>query len=149
MLTYWYCYMCVQCLNNLYRYLTKAFCWHWHQPLTIVVGWEIFWIAFFFMGYLCFLGKIYYMCICDKRWYQSLNTYSHIVNKTWSLQVPDCATSVFSRLSWPWSNISYQRLPVVSSDYNIPRHQARQTEASICNIFIFYRDKQTKASIYF
>uniref|UniRef100_A0ACD5WGU7 Uncharacterized protein n=1 Tax=Avena sativa TaxID=4498 RepID=A0ACD5WGU7_AVESA len=46
------------------------------------------------------------------------------------LKVPDCATSLFSRFSWPLSNISYQRLPTVATDENIPRHQTRQMEGS-------------------
>ncbi|XP_024316034.1 rhomboid-like protein 20 isoform X4 [Brachypodium distachyon] len=44
------------------------------------------------------------------------------------LQVPDFATSLFSRFSWPFANISYQRLPVTRTDENIPYHQARQME---------------------
>ncbi|XP_024316033.1 rhomboid-like protein 20 isoform X3 [Brachypodium distachyon] len=44
------------------------------------------------------------------------------------LKVPDFATSLFSRFSWPFANISYQRLPVTRTDENIPYHQARQME---------------------
>ncbi|XP_044350547.1 rhomboid-like protein 20 isoform X2 [Triticum aestivum] len=44
------------------------------------------------------------------------------------LKVPEYATSLFSRLSWPFSNNSYQRLPIATTDENIPDLQARQMQ---------------------
>lgn len=46
------------------------------------------------------------------------------------LKLPDFATSLFARLSWPFTNISYQGLPITSTDGNIPSHQARQMEGA-------------------
>lgn len=46
------------------------------------------------------------------------------------LKVPEYATSLFSRLSWPFSNNSYQRLPIATTDENIPHHQTHQMQGA-------------------
>ncbi|VAH80839.1 unnamed protein product [Triticum turgidum subsp. durum] len=46
------------------------------------------------------------------------------------LKVPEYATSLFSRLSWPFSNNSYQRLPIATTDENIPHRQTHQMQGA-------------------
>ncbi|KAL6853805.1 hypothetical protein ACP4OV_019834 [Aristida adscensionis] len=44
------------------------------------------------------------------------------------LKFPECATSLFSWLSWPFSNNSYQGLPTTETDGSIHSHPVRQVE---------------------
>ncbi|KAF8716777.1 hypothetical protein HU200_025869 [Digitaria exilis] len=44
------------------------------------------------------------------------------------LKFPELATSLFSRLSWPFYSIPYQGLPTTENDGNIPSHQVHQNE---------------------
>ncbi|KAJ1285858.1 hypothetical protein BS78_03G310400 [Paspalum vaginatum] len=44
------------------------------------------------------------------------------------LKLPDFATSLFSRLPWPFSNNPYQGLPTTENDGSIPARQAHQNE---------------------
>uniref|UniRef100_A0A453FR81 Peptidase S54 rhomboid domain-containing protein n=1 Tax=Aegilops tauschii subsp. strangulata TaxID=200361 RepID=A0A453FR81_AEGTS len=46
------------------------------------------------------------------------------------LKVAGYATSLFSRLSWPFSNNSYQRLPIATTDDNIPHRQTHQMQGA-------------------
>lgn len=88
-------------------------------------------MAIFFRVYLCCVSLVRFACPYVMR------LYLRCKGNFESLQVPEYATSLFSRLSWPFSNNSYQRLPIATTDENIPDHQARQMQASICNRLIF------------
>lgn len=44
------------------------------------------------------------------------------------LKFPEFATSLFSQLSWPFSNNPYQGLPTTENNRSIPSHQAHQIE---------------------
>ncbi|CAO2177844.1 unnamed protein product [Urochloa humidicola] len=46
------------------------------------------------------------------------------------LKFPEFATSLFSRLSWPFSTNPYQGLPTTENDGRIPSHQVHQTEGA-------------------
>ncbi|KAL6614311.1 hypothetical protein ACP70R_036581 [Stipagrostis hirtigluma subsp. patula] len=46
------------------------------------------------------------------------------------LKFPEWATSLFSRLSWPFSNNSYQGLPTTTTDGSVHSNPVRQTEGA-------------------
>ncbi|XBI29635.1 hypothetical protein VPH35_053581 [Triticum aestivum] len=74
-------------------------------------------VPFFFDIPISTKFRIFGLQLCDK-------SFVYLAG----LQVPEYATSLFSRLSWPFSNNSYQRLPIATTDENIPDLQARQMQ---------------------
>jgi hypothetical protein len=63
-----------------------------------------------------------------------------IKKKPLSLQFPEFAISLFSRIPWPFPNNMYQRLPTTETDGSIPSHPVRQTEACIVITSLMSRD---------